>query len=253
MATNTTNFNWLIPAVGGDGDIWGDYLNSNITDQDALVRRMINNFINSSAPAEAQAGTFWIDNTTNPLILKVYDGSDWIDMGSINTTSNTFTPSATSSYIGDYKFSAQTADHGSWLLCDGSSVSTTTYSGLFALIGYNFGGAGSSFNLPDMRGRVPGSIGSGPGLTTRALGASVGEEEHVLTVDELAAHGHTFNPKSDSNTNGATPATAVGVSNRSDTSGIADTTFIQDTGGDSAHNNMQPTLFVGNHFIFSGV
>jgi hypothetical protein len=44
-----------------------------------------------------------------------------------------------------------------WLLCDGTAVSRTTYSALFAAIGTSYGaGDGSTtFNLPDLRGRVP--------------------------------------------------------------------------------------------------
>lgn len=43
-----------------------------------------------------------------------------------------------------------------WLVCDGSAVSRTTYAALFAAIGTAWGaGDGSTtFNLPDMRGRV---------------------------------------------------------------------------------------------------
>lgn len=41
---------------------------------------------------------------------------------------------------------------GGWLKCNGQSVSTTTYAGLFAVVGYTFGGAGSAFNVPDLRG-----------------------------------------------------------------------------------------------------
>lgn len=39
-----------------------------------------------------------------------------------------------------------------YLLCHGQSVSTTTYSALFAAIGYTYGGSGDKFNLPDLRG-----------------------------------------------------------------------------------------------------
>jgi microcystin-dependent protein len=39
-----------------------------------------------------------------------------------------------------------------YLECDGSSVSTTTYAALFAVIGYTYGGSGASFTLPDLRG-----------------------------------------------------------------------------------------------------
>lgn len=42
-----------------------------------------------------------------------------------------------------------------WFLCDGTAISRTTYSELFAVIGESFGaGDGSTtFNLPDMRGK----------------------------------------------------------------------------------------------------
>ncbi len=45
-----------------------------------------------------------------------------------------------------------TAPEG-WVVCDGSSYSTTTYADLFNVIAYTFGGAGANFNVPDMRGR----------------------------------------------------------------------------------------------------
>lgn len=56
-----------------------------------------------------------------------------------------------------------------WLLCDGSSVSETTYSALFAVIGHSFGGdpGGGNFRLPDLRQRFPWGSNGGddPGLT----------------------------------------------------------------------------------------
>jgi microcystin-dependent protein len=41
------------------------------------------------------------------------------------------------------------------LLCNGSSVSTTTYADLFAVIGYNYGGSGANFNLPNFQSHFP--------------------------------------------------------------------------------------------------
>lgn len=69
-------------------------------------------------------------------------------------------------------FGGTTAPEG-WLLCNGASVSTTTYAELFAAIGYTYGGSGGSFNLPDMRGAVPRGAGTSVGYAqnvTRALG-----------------------------------------------------------------------------------
>ncbi len=47
-----------------------------------------------------------------------------------------------------------------WLLCQGQAVSRTTYAQLFSVIGttYGSGDGSTTFNLPDMRGRV--AVGS---------------------------------------------------------------------------------------------
>lgn len=44
-----------------------------------------------------------------------------------------------------------------WLICDGTLLNKTAYPELFNAIGYSFGGeeGGSTFGLPDLRGRVP--------------------------------------------------------------------------------------------------
>ena len=94
-----------------------------------------------------------------------------------------------------------------WLLCDGASVSRSTYAALYAITGDAFGTAsGSTFNVPDMRGRMPVGVGTGIGgaaedpdggtvpvggsaLTARSLGEWTGAE--VLSSGQLAAHTHT--------------------------------------------------------------
>lgn len=48
----------------------------------------------SSAPSYKAAGTPWLDDSASPsLVLKMYDGTDWITMGTFNATTNLFTPS----------------------------------------------------------------------------------------------------------------------------------------------------------------
>lgn len=53
-------------------------------------------------------------------------------------------------------FGGPTAPDG-FLLCDGAAVSRTEYADLFAVIGdsYGVGDGSSTFNLPDLQGRVP--------------------------------------------------------------------------------------------------
>jgi hypothetical protein len=69
---------------------------------------------------------------------------------------------------------------GGWLLCDGSAVSRTTFAALFAIFGTTFGvGDGSTtFNLPDLRGRV--AVGQKATGAFTTLGGTGGEETHVL-------------------------------------------------------------------------
>ena len=94
--------------------------------------------------------------------------------------------------VGDYKMSAYNQDNGYWLLCDGRSLQISSYPQLYAIIGTSFGSVDADhFNLPDFRGRVPGAIGQGSGLTNRTIGDSVGEENVALTVNQLPAHNHT--------------------------------------------------------------
>ncbi len=58
-----------------------------------------------------------------------------------------------------------------YLLCHGQSVSTTTYAALFAAIGYTYGGSGTSFKLPDLRGVFLRGLDAGRGVDSgRKLG-----------------------------------------------------------------------------------
>jgi microcystin-dependent protein len=87
---------------------------------------------------------------------------------------------------------AGTAAPAGWLMCDGLGYSTTTFARLFGVIGYTYGGAGGTFNVPDARGRVTVGAGAGSGLTNRTLGAKFGEETHLLAIGEIPAHAHAI-------------------------------------------------------------
>lgn len=84
-------------------------------------------------------------------------------------------------------FAGSVAPEG-YLLCDGSAVSRSTYADLFEAIGTTYGSGDSSttFNVPDLSGRVVLGVSQ-----SHALGTSGGEAEHVLTEQELPAHTHT--------------------------------------------------------------
>ncbi len=193
-------------------------------------------------------------------------------------------------HIGEYKWSTRTSDFNGWLKCDGRSLSRGEYPELFEIVGTTFGADDSdTFKLPDMRGRVMGSAGQGSGLTNRALGALVGAETHTLTSNQIPSHTHTGTTSSngahthsitdpghfhtqttindDFNSSGENPpgftrdsAGSITWSNiNSNTTGItinsagthAHTFETSSVGSGQAHNNMQPTAFVGNVFIFA--
>lgn len=120
-----------------------------------------------------------------------------------------------------------------WVLCDGSSyLRTGTYAALFAIIGTTYGSVdGTHFNVPDLRGRV--AVGKSTDTEFDTLGETGGEKTHTLTVGEMPSHTHTINRN--------TAASSYGFSYSSSGSGGA-TALSGSTGGDGAHNNLQPYI-----------
>ena len=84
-------------------------------------------------------------------------------------------------------FAGSVAPQG-YLLCDGSAVSRTDYADLFTAIGtvYGAGDGSTTFNIPDLSGRVVLGVSQ-----SHALGTTGGEASHTLTEQELPAHSHT--------------------------------------------------------------
>lgn len=142
-----------------------------------------------------------LNGTSNPTSGTGVDGDFYIN----TSTSTLFGPKASGTWpsgvslVGPsvsaptgamLQYAGTTAPSG-YLFCDGASISTTTYADLFAVLGYTYGGSGSSFTLPDLRGRIPMGAGSGAGLTTRTLASTGGAETHALSTGELATHKHS--------------------------------------------------------------
>ena len=154
-----------------------------------------------------------------------------------------------------------------WLMCDGTAVSRTAYPALFTAISttYGIGDGSTTFNLPDMQGRV--AIGAGTGrnnaddgsLTARTIGTYEGEETHTLTEAELASHSH-FTMAATATTdalvassNQASRASNTGlgyydyqVQGTSTESTVGNSS---DTGSGDAHNVMQSYLVLGGYII----
>ena len=69
------------------------------------------------------------------------------------------TSTDSSCVVGEIKLSAGTFPNY-WMLANGQALSTTTYSGLYAAIGYNYGGSGATFDLPNLSAVDPKGTGS---------------------------------------------------------------------------------------------
>lgn len=147
-------------------------------------------------------------------------------------------------------YGSSTAPKG-WLSCLGQEVYRGDYPDLFAVIGttYGAGNGTTTFNLPNLAGRVVVGQGSGAGLTSRSMGASGGAETHTLTTDEMPSHSHSVaNTVQKSGAN--TPDGLDNGGNEIDTVTTVSTTSTSE-GDDGAHNNMQP-FAVLNYIIRYG-
>lgn len=96
--------------------------------------------------------------------------------------------------IGSMLMFAGAAAPTNYLLCQGQAVSRVTYASLFAVLGtsYGVGDGSSTFNLPDMRGRVPVGLNSGDG-DFDSLSDAGGAKTHQLQTTNLPPHQHTIN------------------------------------------------------------
>jgi microcystin-dependent protein len=197
-----------------DGKIW-------MTSSNGLSQVLVSSLTRSDHTGTlgvANGGTGLTTLTANNVILGngtstpsfVAPGTSGNLLTSNGTTWQSTTPAASSSLPTGalMPYAGATAPTG-YLLCDGSSVSSTTYLALHAVLSNTYGGsaytgAGAlSFNLPDLRGRLPMGAGVGNGLnasgtgapsgtaqTARTRGQWLGEETHLLTAAELASHTH---------------------------------------------------------------
>jgi hypothetical protein len=81
-----------------------------------------------------------------------------------------------------------------WLLCDGSVISRSKYPRLFSVIGTKYGQGYNSatFQLPDLRGRIPIGVDVEQLRVNEAtdIGAEGGKSSHTLTVEQLPSHVH---------------------------------------------------------------
>jgi len=141
---------------------------------------------NNTGPTTVQVGTLAAVNvvrtggsaltgneiTSGQVVELVYDGTNFQLITASSMPAGAMTP-----------FAGSVAPSG-WLLCDGSAVSRTTYAVLFTAIGTAWGtGDGSTtFNVPNMLGRVPVGAGSAGSYAQTIGSAAVTTASSQITI-----------------------------------------------------------------------
>ncbi len=137
-----------------------------------------------------------------------------------------------------------------YALCQGQLLSIAQNEALFALLGTQYGGDGvQTFQLPDLRGRVPLHQGTSSVGTPYVVGEVLGTENVGLTGQHIPSHTHKAQVSAigavDSPV-GAFPATDPGGNVAQFFIGAANAQMsdvaIAGIGGSQPHTNIQPYL-----------
>jgi microcystin-dependent protein len=144
-----------------------------------------------------------------------------------------------------------------WMFCDGSTLPIDENPTLFTLIGTTYGGDGeTTFNLPDLRSRVPLHQGtSSASGTAYQMGEMGGVETVTLTAQQIPVHNHALaatkatgtqvNPGGNILANSQGPQPYI---QESPDGQLNNAQAIQPSGGNQPHENMQPFLAI-NYII----
>jgi microcystin-dependent protein len=157
----TDGYTLLTSAAATNGVVWGQVANAGVATGAAIDKTKIA----GTAVTLADTGTVTSTMIANTTIVQ---GDIALTLLKLLCPVGTIAASV-----------ATTAPIG-WILCNGTAVSAGTYPELNALCA----------TTPDLRGRTVIGVGTGTGLTARALNATGGTETHALTEAELATHTH---------------------------------------------------------------
>lgn len=141
-----------------------------------------------------------------------------------------------------------------WLICNGAEVSRTEYADLFAVIGtyYGSGNGSTTFNLPNLMGKVPVGLDSTQ-TEFDTLGEAGGEKTHQLTSPEMPEHIHLLTANDNISAAAGSGYYHLPSAIEGYAAGTAQTIFYNSTktsiaGENQAHNNLQPYIVL-NYII----
>lgn len=168
-------------------------------------------------------------------------------------------------YIGEIRlFAGNFAPYG-WAFCEGQLLSIAQNTALYSILGTQYGGDGrTNFALPNLRGRAPMNQGTGPGLTPRQVGDTVGSNTVTLDMRQIPQHTHVARGINKQGTSGDPAnhywAETVGGGRGSTQSPLYNATAsvamhpdaLGKTGGNQPHNNMQPFLAINYIICLNG-
>lgn len=145
-----------------------------------------------------------------------------------------------------------------WAFCNGQPLQISQYSALYSLLGTTYGGDGiATFQLPDLRGRVPVHAGSGTGLSPRSPGDAIGHETVTLGPGQVPPHSHDLVvanvPSASDRAQGDMIARSQIFSDKSGATVTLNPLSIALTGGGQPHDNMQPSLCVNYIIALEGI
>lgn len=140
-----------------------------------------------------------------------------------------------------------------WLPCDGRSLQINQYAALYSLLGNAFGGTATTFNLPDMRGRVAVSQGVNAQGKIYTRGKAGGAEAVTLAAEQMPPHNHMFAARAEAGTVAAVAGNVVSTSGTSPAITTPQPLYaapgapvplnpgsVSMAGGAAGHPNMQP-------------
>ncbi len=168
-------------------------------------------------------------------------------------------------YIGEVRMFGGNFAPVTWAFCNGQSMSISEYSALFNLIGTTYGGNGTTtFNLPNLQGRLCVGMGQGPGLSIYTIGQAAGGETVTLNTSQMPIHPHTLSASRTTATLGTPTNNLTGTvaspevmytspGSPGPTTGNLNVNSCSLIGGNQPHTNLMPSLCVSFIIALFGI